>query len=108
PWEGPELFLSNVSDERASYQIARGLEFSRDEVLNHRIEAGMSLRRGTPVEGVLIGTGLAPLPDIYRDRMPVNVGLTFFDQFDNEFAFKTDLRVDRRVGSVSRPSKPSQ
>jgi hypothetical protein len=107
PWEGPELFLSNVSDERSIYQIARGLEFSRDEILNHRIEAGMSLRRGVPVEGVLIGTGLAPLPDIYCDRMPVSVGLTFIDQFDNEFPFKTDLRITRRVGSVSGPAKPS-
>jgi hypothetical protein len=108
PWEGPELFLSNVSDERATYQIARGLEFSRDEVLNHRIEAGMSLRRGTPVEGVLIGTGLAPLPDIYRDRMPVNVGLTFFDQFDNEFPFKTELHVNRQVRGNRTLEKASE
>src|SRR5437667_9164678 len=60
PWEGPELFLSNIP-ERSTYRLTKGLEFSRDEVLNHRVEEGLPLRRGRPVEGVLVATGFAPL-----------------------------------------------
>jgi hypothetical protein len=106
PWKGSELFLWNAP-EGATYRLAKGLEFSQDEVLNHRIEEGMPLRRGLPVEGILVATGFAPLPEQYGHGMPVNVAISFFDQFDNAFPLEVELRVNRKIGAqiVARPSE---
>jgi hypothetical protein len=106
PWKGPELFLWNAA-ERSTYRLTKGLEFSRDEVLNHRVEEGMPLRRGLPVEGILVATGFAPLPEQYGHGMPVNVAISLIDQFDNAFPLEVVLRVNRRIGAqkVARPSE---
>ena len=107
PWKGPELFLWTAS-EGSTYRLAKGLEFSRDEVLNHRIEEGMPLRRGLPVEGVLVATGFAPLPEQYSHGVPVNVAISLIDQFDNAFPLEVELRVNRRIGGVQRAARPSE
>jgi hypothetical protein len=107
PWKGPELFLWNAP-EGSTYRLAKGLEFSQDEVLNHRIEERMPLRCGQPVEGVLIATGFAPLPEQCRHGTPVKVGLRFMDQFDNEFPLGVELRVNRRVGGMQKLARPRE
>jgi len=107
PWEGSELFLWNAA-ERSTYRLTNGLEFSRDEVLNHRVEEGMPLRRGLPVEGVLVATGFAPLPEQYGHGMPVDVAISFIDQFDNAFPFEVELRVNRRIGAAQKVARPSE
>ena len=107
PWEGSELFLWNAA-ERSTYRLTNGLEFSRDEVLNHRVEEGMPLRRGLPVEGVLVATGFAPLPEQYGHGMPVDVAISFIDQFDNAFPLEVELRVNRRIGGIQKVARPSE
>lgn len=107
PWKGPELFLWNAA-ERSTYRPTKGLEFSRDEVLNHRIEESMPLRRGLPMEGVVVATGFAPLPEQYRHAMPVNVAISFIDQFDNAFPLEVELRVNRRIGGMQKLARPSE
>jgi hypothetical protein len=66
----------------------------------------MPLRCGQPVEGVLIATGFAPLPEQCRHGTPVKVGLRFMDQFDNEFPLGVELRVNRRVGGMRELARP--
>lgn len=107
PWKGPELFLWNAP-EGSTYRLAKGLEFSQDEVLNHRIEERMPLRRGLPVEGLVVATGFAPLPEHFRHGMPVNVGITFMDEFDNVFPLEVELHVNRRVGGMQEPARASE
>ena len=73
-----------------------------------RVEEGMPLRRGLPVEGVLVATGFAPLPEQYGHGMPVNVAISFIDQFDNAFPFEVELRVNRRIGAAQKVARPSE
>jgi hypothetical protein len=108
PWGDPELW--DVSGESPRYRLTKGLEFDREEVLNSRIDEGLSLRVGKPVEGLLIATGPAPLPTRYCHGAAVNGKLTFVDQFDRHYQAKMELLVNRRVGerlNIARPRKGS-
>jgi hypothetical protein len=42
PREDPELILWDVSGESPRYRLTKGLEFDREEVLNSRIDEGLS------------------------------------------------------------------
>jgi len=100
PWESnPSLYLDSVSDGSRYYRPAKGLEFERDDVLNHRImEGGLRLRRGELLEGLLIATGAPPIPEGYSHGMPVEVELLLTDQFDEVYCANVELRADHRIG----------
>jgi hypothetical protein len=100
PWEDPELFLWDVSEESKRYRFTKRLEFDREEVFNSRIVEGLSLRVGEPVEGLLIATGSAPLPTRYCHGAAVSAELTFVDQFDRHCSEKMELLVNRREGET--------
>ena len=100
PWDlNHSLSLLGISDRSLCYRPAKGLEFDRDNVLNHRImDGGLRLRRGELVEGLLIATGAAPLPEGYVHGMPVEVELLLADQFDEVHSAKVELRADHGIG----------
>jgi len=58
-------------------------------------------RRGHLIEGVILATGLKPIPKEYVQGMTVPFKLTFWDQFGNEISVESELSVDR-----STPPKP--
>jgi len=67
PWEDPTFhLLEDPRETRSSAQTYQfpcgGIEYPRDQVLNHR--TGM-LRRGQCIEGVLMGVGMKPIPAEY-------------------------------------------
>jgi hypothetical protein len=45
--------------------------------------------------GVILATGLKPIPQEYVQGMTVPLKLTFWDQFGNEFSAEPMLSVDR-------------
>jgi hypothetical protein len=56
------------------------------------------------VEGVLLATGLKPIPEKYSQGMLVPFRLIFWDQFWNEISVDAKLSVDR--STTPRPKLP--
>jgi hypothetical protein len=93
-----DIGISLVSVSAGNYRLAPGLEFHRDEVLNHRLEEDFYLSVGKPVAGLLIATGATPLPEEYLHGAPVEMQLTLVDQFDKQYTAKMELITNRTVG----------
>ena len=66
----------------------------KSEVLNDRFPL-IFHRRGQMVEGVILATGLKPIPKEYVQGMTVPFQLTVWDQFRNEINVESKLSVDR-------------
>ena len=66
----------------------------KSEVLNDRFPLEFH-RRGHMVEGVILATGLRPIPKEYAQGMTVPFQLTVCDQFRNEISVESKLSVDR-------------
>jgi len=69
-------------------------QYQKSEVLNGRFPLKFH-RRGHLIEGVILATGLEPIPKEYVQGMTVPLQLTFWDQFGNEFSAEPMLSVDR-------------
>jgi hypothetical protein len=67
--------------------------YLEEEVLNDRFP--LRFHRGHLIEGVILATGLKPIPQEYVQGMTVPLKLTFWDQFGNEFSAEPMLSVDR-------------
>ena len=68
--------------------------YHKSEVLNDRFPL-IFHRRGQMVEGVILATGLKPIPKEYVQGMTVPFQLTVWDQFRNEINVESKLSVDR-------------
>jgi hypothetical protein len=87
--------LLNSYDGRELCKLGR-LDFPQAEVLNQRIEESLRFgHRGDMVEGVILATGITPIPQAFRQGMLVPFDLTFEDQFENEISVEGKLSVDR-------------
>ena len=60
------------------------MEFPQRQVLNSRLENGLSLRRDQMVEGTILASGLRPIPAAYPHGAHLPCTLSFFDQYGNE------------------------
>ena len=69
-------------------------EYPTAEVLNDRFPLKFH-RPGDLIEGVILATGLEPIPKEYLQGMTVPLKLTFEDQFGNEISAEAELSVDR-------------
>jgi hypothetical protein len=56
------------------------------------------------IEGVILATGLEPIPRQYLQGMIVSFTVVFRDQFGNEISAEAELSVDR--STKSRPRLP--
>jgi hypothetical protein len=90
-------------DGRGLYQFASSLDFEFKEVLNHRIENFLRLRRGEIQEGFLLAMGLKPVPEEYGLGRPASVELKLLDQLCRPTVATVDLTVERSL----RARKPS-
>ena len=77
-----------------------GLEFGRTRVLNHRADGGL-LPRGQTVEGLLLGSYMAFIPEEFRHGEIITASLIIADQYEQEYRTPVNLVVDR-----SRSVKP--
>jgi hypothetical protein len=74
------------------------LDYTQDEVLNQRIEESLLFSHpGDVVEGVILATGVWPIPQVFGRGMRVPFELTFEDQFENEINVESELCVEREA-----------
>jgi hypothetical protein len=76
-------------------------QYQKSEVLNDRFP--LRFHRGHLIEGVILATGLEPIPQEYVQGMTVPLKLTLWDQFGNEFGVESKLSVDR--STTPRPKR---
>jgi hypothetical protein len=82
-------------DDRASLCKLGRLDYTQAEVLNQRIEDLLRFsHRGDIVEGLIMATGIWPIPQAFRQGMLVPFELAFEDQFENEISVAAELSVD--------------
>jgi hypothetical protein len=80
-------------------------QYLKSEVLNDRFPLRFH-QRGHLIEGVILATGLEPIPKEYIQGMTVPIKLTFWDQFRNEFGVGLKLSVDRSTTPRPRWVRP--
>jgi hypothetical protein len=89
------IVLRSFDEERPVCKLGP-LDYSRTEVLNHRIENGLRFdRRGDWFEGMILANGLRPIPEKYRDGAIVPFQLTFEDVFGEKISETAKLSVVR-------------
>jgi hypothetical protein len=70
--------------------------FERMDVLNHRLGGKGRLCPGDCLEGLLLGVGQEPIPEIYDDRQVLRSRLFIFDEQGNRYESPVKLAVSRR------------
>jgi hypothetical protein len=78
--------------------------YLKAEVLNDRFP--LRVHRRDLIEGVILATGLKPIPQEYVQGMTVPLQLTFWDQFGDEFSAEAMLSVDRSTTPRQRSVRP--
>ena len=71
------------------------VEYPRDQVLNLRMQNSLRFQRGQMIEGVILATGVNPIPEAYRHGQIVPITLTVLDENENQIRETADLFVDR-------------
>jgi hypothetical protein len=100
-WD-PDL-MPLTDDGKGLYSFQKGFDYSRGEVLNHRLERPLFLHhRGDLVEGLLLATGLEPIPDAYQNSMGVLLEVSFMDQFKNDHPARAYAFVERSARQKAR------
>jgi hypothetical protein len=85
-----------LASEREDSMCRLGLlEYPRDQVLNLRIQNSLRFQRGQMIEGVILATGVNPIPEAYRHGLIVPINVAFLDQNENQIRENGDLFVDR-------------
>jgi len=101
-----QIWDVEVPEEPAGYRVLGWLDFSRDEVLNHRIFNGRPLPRHESLDGILVARSFGALPVQFDPRMPVNAALRFEDQRGRLFDSQVQLILTRHPLSKTRSSVP--
>lgn len=110
PWPIRKIKWLHGSPEDPMYQFPgrQGDQFPSFSVINHRADATRLLRRGTVIEGFLLGYGSDPIPPEFRhgDLVPGNVGIV--DQFGVQHFVEVEFWMDRisKLASASRVGAP--
>jgi hypothetical protein len=93
PWDD-EIVLANPP-VIGQFYLHGGKEFSKESVLNSRLEKSLLLRAGQVVEGTILACGLKRIPDSVQhgSRPPCN--LVFIDHCQNEISQEFPLIADR-------------
>lgn len=99
PWD--ERIIIQAVDECRKLCNFGSIVFSLDEVLNHRIEKTLRFpRAGHVVEGVILGRGVARIPEKYGSCAPAPFTLTLYDQFGEELTQQGHLSVEHSRKSM--------
>ena len=92
-----DIVLESFQSKGPIYKLGR-LQYPAAEVLNDRIEESIRFRYpGQIVEGVILFSGLKPIPERYRLGMSAPFRLAFLDQFDVEVEVQSKLFVSRET-----------
>ena len=72
-----DIVLASFDDEGDPMCRLGLLEYPRSQVLNLRIQNSLRLQRGQMIEGVILATGVNPIPKAYRHGQIVPITLAF-------------------------------
>ena len=101
-----QIVLEGFFDEQTSHCWLGRRDFPRSQVLNQRIMNSLKFHGADDtVEGVILFTGLKPMPLEFYQGMIVPFTLIFLDQNENEIRHEATLYVDwtrRREREVAR------
>ena len=107
PWEDPLFqWLADGDDSGQQYSFPgkHPLEFPRDEVLNHRFRSKRPLRRGDMLEGLLLGVGYAPIPEVFPHGCEISMDFTIHSQWGFSHPSQFCMWVCRDVDAARRNS----
>jgi hypothetical protein len=91
-----QIVLEGFFDERTSHCWLGRRDYPRSQVLNQRIMNSLKFHgHDDMVEGVILFTGLKPMPVEFYHGMAVRFTLIFLDQNENEIRQEADLFVGR-------------
>ena len=99
-WE-TDIVLESFDDKQRMWRFGHD-EFVPDNVLNNRIEQGLYLRPGRPIAGVILATGLKPIPAEYNMGSRATLKLSFYDAAWTPMNFDFEVLI-RRVQYPARP-----
>ena len=89
--------MLNSFGERALCKLGP-LDYTQAEVLNQRIEESLLFSHpGDVVEGMILATGIRPIPQVFGQGMRVPFEMTFEDEFENEIRVDAELCVERET-----------
>lgn len=71
------------------------MEFPRDQVINHYADVRHMIPRGKSIKGLLLGMGMAEIPEEYKHGTPIRAMLTIFDQNGQKYPSPVSLWADR-------------
>lgn len=91
-----DQILLESFDARTLVCRSGSLEYPRSEILNERIEKSLRFHyRGQMVEGMILASGLKPVPNMYPPGTAVPYQLTFTDSLGNEMGVEAKIFVER-------------
>jgi hypothetical protein len=90
-----QIVLQGFFDERTPLWRLGHVAFPRSQVLNMRIMDSLHLGYHKMVEGVILFTGLKPMPESFHHGMIAPFTLVLVDQNENEVRVQAELFVDR-------------
>lgn len=97
--------LLNSFNDRAACKLGE-VDYPQADVLNQRIEESLRFcHRGNIVEGVILATGIRPIPEAFRQGMLMPFELSFEDEFENQTIVAGDLSVNRTARSKELPAR---
>lgn len=94
PWDH-DIVPASFSDFGNSMCRLGPLQYPRYQVLNMRITNSMRFAPGQLIEGVILATGVNPIPEAYRHGQIVPVDLLFLDQNKKVIRETPEILVDR-------------
>ena len=105
-WDN-NIGLVGFFDDRETFWWLGHRDFLRGQVLNQRIMNSLKFHGyDYMIEGVLLFTGLKPLPEAYQHGMTIPFTLVFLDQNENEMRQGADLSVDRTWEPERKVARP--
>lgn len=93
-------------DQRLPLSKLGQCEYPTAEVLNDRFPLKFH-HRDRMIEGVILATGLEPIPKEYVQGMRMSFKVAFEDQFGNEISAEGELSVDRSTKPRPRLVRPT-
>jgi hypothetical protein len=102
-WSDTNIFLVDATERVPYFKSIAGVEYPRNDVVNHWISGGRYLKRGQILQGVVIAQSFGSLPTWCDNGISVGAELCFVDQFGNLYPLKVDLRVIRDRERIGRP-----
>lgn len=86
---------AEVEESEQAYGFDKDQSFPRDRVLNHRVYGEWRLAPGDVIEGFLLATGFAPIPNDYKNGQTIEMRFSVIDQDLKYHSTKCEFKISR-------------